>query len=226
MDLARARGIRFVSHDSPEYPPLLREIYDPPSILYYLGHLTNPEKPAAAVVGTRKPSPEALAQAYSLGKGLGKAGIIVVSGLALGIDAMAHRGCLDGGGLTIAVLGSGLDEVYPASNRALARRILEQGGALVSEYPPGTKPYKWNFPQRNRIISGLARGTVIVEAPEKSGALHTARFALDQGRDLWAGRAGVFSRLGEGTKRLAIDGCGVISSAADILAEWGIEKWQ
>ena len=217
---AKLRGIRYLWYTSPEYPPLLREIYNPPFLLYCLGRLPDPEKPAAALVGTRKPSPAAAAQAYTLGKGLGNAGIAVVSGLALGIDAMAHRGCIDGGGVTVAVLGSGLDEVYPASNRPLARRILEKGGALVSEYPPGTKPRRWNFPARNRIIAGLARGTVVVEAPARSGALYTARFALEQGRDLWAGKAGFVSPNGEGTRSLVNEGCKIVSSADDIFAEW------
>jgi DNA processing protein len=221
---ARMRGIRYVCYAAADYPPLLREIYDPPFILYYLGRLPDPEKPAAAVVGTRKPSPAASAQAYAIGRALGKAGVTVVSGLALGIDAMAHRGCIAGGGATAAVLGSGLDQLYPVSNRPLAKRLLETGGVLFSEYPPGTKPYKWNFPARNRLISGLARGTVIVEAPARSGALHTARFALEQGRDLWAGKAGVDSRSGEGTRKLAEEGCKTVSSAAEILEEWGIEK--
>jgi DNA processing protein len=219
---SRIRGIRRVRYGQAGYPPLLGEIYDPPFLLYYLGCLPDPEKPSAALVGTRRPSPGASAQAYALGRGLAKAGITVVSGLALGIDAMAHRGCLDGGGVTVAVLGSGLDELYPASNKALAKRILESGGAVVSEYPPGTKPYRWNFPERNRIISGFARGTVIVEAPERSGALHTARFALDQGRDLWAGKAGLRSPQGAGTRKLVEEGCGKVNSAADILAEWNI----
>jgi DNA processing protein len=219
---SRLRGIRRVRYGEAGYPPLLGEIYSPPFLLYYLGRLPDPEKPAAALVGTRKPSPAAAAQAYSLGRGLAGAGIAVVSGLALGIDAMAHRGCVDGGGVTVAVLGSGLDELYPASNRPLARRILASGGAIVSEYPPGTKPCRWNFPERNRIISGLARGTVIVEAPERSGALHTARFALEQGRDLWAGKAGLVSPRGAGTRKLVEDGCGTVASAADILTEWNI----
>jgi DNA processing protein len=122
----------------------------------------------------------------------------------------------------VAVLGSGADQVYPSSNRDLARRILECKGLLVTEYPPGTGPLKWNFPARNRIISALARGTVIVEAPEKSGALITARFALEQNRDLWVDRVGLESRRGKGTARLAEEGAGVISSAGDILAEWNM----
>jgi DNA processing protein len=133
---------------------------------------------------------------------------------------MAHRGNLEGGAPTVAVLGSGADEIYPAVNRALAKRILERGGVVVSEYHPGTGPLKWNFPARNRIISALARGTVIVEAPAKSGALITAQFALDQGRDLWVASAGTASPLGAGTAKLAEEGARVIQSAAGILSEW------
>jgi DNA processing protein len=146
----------------------------------------------------------------------------VVSGLALGIDALAHRGNLDGGAPTVAVLGSGLDWVYPVSNRALARRIVESGGVLLSEYPPDTKPFRWNFPARNRIISGLARGVLIVEAPKRSGALITAQFALDQGRDLLVASAGCSSPLGVGTKKLAEDGALVINRGTEIFEEWGM----
>jgi len=163
-------------------------------------------------------------RAFKLGRELGEAGIPVVSGLALGIDSMAHRGNIEGKAATVAVLGSGVDMIFPASNRDLARRILETGGAVVSEYPPGTVPAKWNFPARNRIISALARGVVIVEAPEKSGALITAQFALDQDRDLWVDSYGVKSPNGAGTARLVEDGAPVISSAEDILAEWKIAK--
>ena len=215
-------GIRRVSWRDITYPPLLREIFDPPVLLFYRGALPNPEKPLVAVVGTRKPSPAATARAFTLGKELGEAGIPVVSGLALGIDAMAHRGNIEGGSPTVAVLGSGPDQLYPSSKRALARRILETGGVILSEYPPGTGQKKWNFPVRNRIISALARGTVIVEAPEKSGALITARYALEQGRDLWVDTGGVSSPKGRGTARLAEEGAGIISSAHDILAEWNI----
>jgi DNA processing protein len=218
---ARIRGIDYVSYVSPRYPPLLRELWDPPAVLFYRGFLPNPEKPLAAVVGTRRPSGAGAAAAYDMARALARGGVPVVSGLALGIDAMAHRGNLEGGGATLAVLGSGLDQVYPASNRMLARRIIETGGALISEYPPGTEPRKWHFPARNRIISGLARGTLIVEAPQSSGALITAQFALDQGRDLWVASAGIASPLGEGNRRLSAEGARIVSSAGDILAEWG-----
>ncbi|MDR2552454.1 MAG: DNA-processing protein DprA [Treponema sp.] len=216
-------GMGRAERDSPLYPPLLGEIYDPPAVLYYRGRLPNPELPAVALVGTRRPSAAASLQALKLGREFAFRGITVISGLALGIDALAHRGCLEGGGHTVAVLGSGLDEVYPVSNRILARRILETGGALVSEYENGVKPRKWHYPQRNRIISGMARGTVIVEAPAFSGALHTARFALEQGRDLFVASSGLASPLGAGTKKLADDGCRVVSRAVEVLEEWGID---
>ena len=214
---AKLRGINTVSWRSPVYPPLLREIYDPPVLLYFTGKLPNPEIPLVAVVGTRKPCTRAATQAYDIGKDLGNGGLSVVSGLAIGIDSMAHRGNIDGSAATVAVLGSGADEIYPSSNRPLARKILETGGAVITEYPPGTRPYKSNFPARNRIISGLSRGAVIVQAPDKSGALITARFAAEQGRDLWIASAGINS---PGTERLAGDGAQVIYSAAEIFKAW------
>jgi DNA processing protein len=240
--MAAMRGICWAPLVAPEYPPLLREIYDPPAVLFYRGNLPDPEQPLAAVVGTRHPSPAASAQAFDIGRSLGVCHIPVVSGLALGIDAMAHRGNLEGGTPTIAVLGSGPDEVYPSSNRGLARRILENGGVILSEYPPGTSPRKWQFPARNRIISALARGILIVEAPAKSGALITAQFALEHGRDLWVASSGVtagagnvnggfvgnagLQAYGEGTRKLAADGAKIIYSASDILDEWGIQSPQ
>jgi DNA processing protein len=223
-------GICRVDRDSSRYPPLLREIHDPPLNIYYRGILPDPEKTSVALVGTRKPSAAASAQAFALGRGFARAGITVISGLAFGIDALAHRGALEAGGCTVAVLGSSVDEVYPALNRDLARRLLKAGGALVSEYCFGTKPRKHFFPQRNRIISGLARATVIVEAPERSGALITGKFALEQGRDLFVASSGVDSAIGQGTRALAKEGCPVISCAEDVLAGWNIDpalllKW-
>jgi DNA processing protein len=226
---ARLRGINWVSWQSPAYPPLLREIDDPPVLLFFRGVLPNPEMPLAAVVGTRKPSPQAAAQAFETARGLARGGISVVSGLAFGIDATAHRGNIEGGTPTVAVLGSGVDEVYPSSNRPLARRILETGGALLSEYPPGAAPRKWNFPARNRIIAGLARGVLIVEAPQKSGALITARFAVDYNRDLWVASAGVAEEQNRasfdrrGTTKLAGEGAQIIQNASDILRAWNRE---
>ena len=223
---AGMRGISWVTWNSPSYPPLLREIYDPPVLLFYRGRLPDPQSPLVAMVGTRKPSPQAAAQAFDIGKGLASGGIPVVSGLAIGIDAMSHRGNIEGGAPTVAVLGSAVDEVYPSANRALARRVLETGGILLSEYPPGTGPRKWTFPARNRIISGMSRGVLIVEAPQKSGALITAGFALEHNRELWVASSGV-SQAGKfidrrGTMKLAEDGAGVINNASDILGAWNI----
>ncbi|GAB6392560.1 MAG: DNA processing protein DprA [Treponematales bacterium] len=216
------RGMDAVPVTSPLYPPQLREIHDPPFLLFCWGTLPPADRPLAAVVGTRKPDAAALEEAYRVGKELASGGVPVVSGLALGVDAMAHRGCVEGGGATIAVLGSGLDEVYPSANRGLARRVVEGGGCLMSEYPLGTRPFKHHFPARNRIISGLSRGVLVVEAPAASGALITARCALEQGRDLWVGTSGLASPRGEGTRKLAEDGAGTISSGAQILREWNL----
>ena len=223
---AHKLGINIVSWRNKNYPPLLREIYDPPALLFYRGFLPDPVKPLVAVVGTRKPSSQASKQAFQLGRDLGEAGIPVVSGLALGIDSMAHRGNTEAGAPTVAVLGSSPDMVYPVSNRFLAKRILETKGAILSEYPPGTGPARWNFPERNRIISALARGVVIVEAPEKSGALITARFALEQDRDVWVHSAGLSSKQGAGTVRLSEEGAMIVESAADILKEWKMNGHQ
>jgi DNA processing protein len=223
------RSIEWVSHESASFPPQLREMYDPPPVIFYRGRLPNPEKSILGMVGTRRPSPEALAQAYSIACCMGQAGISVVSGLALGIDAMSHRGNLSGGVPGYAILGSGVDEIYPSTNRGLAKRILDSGGALISEYPPGTPPARWNFPARNRIISAMSRGVLIVEAPQKSGALITAAFALEQGRDLWVASSGVqkgqHGALYEkdGTVKLAHDGAEIVFSAHDILKKWNIQ---
>ncbi|MDR0300821.1 MAG: DNA-processing protein DprA [Treponema sp.] len=225
----RNRSINWVSWSEPEYPPLLREIYDPPAVIYYRGALPDPNKSLLGMVGTRRPSPEAANQAYTLAYGAGKAGLSVVSGLALGIDAMSHRGNLASGVPGYAVLGSGVDEIYPSSNRGLAKRILDCGGALLSEYPPGTRPAKWNFPARNRIIAALSRGVIIVEAPKKSGALITAAFALEQGKDIWVASCGLqehqYSSLHDkiGTINLAGDGAEIIYTAGDVLEKWNIE---
>ncbi|MDR0908343.1 MAG: DNA-processing protein DprA [Spirochaetaceae bacterium] len=213
-------GVNWTGIDDSSYPPLLRELHDPPEVLYYRGVLPDPEKALVAIVGTRKPSPEAANEAYKLGLQFGQANIVLVSGLALGIDALAHRGNLDGGGKTIAVLGSGLANIYPASNRALARRIVNEGGCMVSEYPPMTPPAKWTFPARNRIIAGLARSVIVEEAPAKSGALITADFALELGRDIWVGSQGLSERWGAGTAKLVEDGARTITCAQDIVEDW------
>ena len=226
--ICRMRSIKWVPLTSPEYPPLLRETYDPPPVIYYKGVLPNPEKSLVGIVGTRKPSRQAGEQAYKIAGNLGRAGVSVISGLALGIDSMAHRGNLIGYAPGYAVLGSGVDGIYPASNKPLAKRILDSGGALISEYPPGTPPGKWTFPARNRIIAALSRGVLVAEAPLKSGALITASFALEQGKDLWVASCGVQNddSAGQfdkrGTTRLAADGAEIIYSACDILEKWSL----
>jgi len=224
--MCRMRSINWVSFAEADYPPLLRESYDPPIALFYKGKLPNPEKSLLGMVGTRKPSPQSAEQAYKIAGNLGKAGISVISGLALGIDAMSHRGNLIGNAPGYAVLGSGIDEVYPSVNRPLAKRILDSGGALISEYPPGTHPSKWTFPARNRIIAAMSRGVLIVEAPKKSGALITAAFALEQGKDLWVASGGLLENANfdkRGTMKLANDGAEIINSACDILRKWNME---
>ena len=220
--LASRGGISFASYGSGNFPPLLRELSDPPAVLFFRGRLPDPERPLVAVVGTREPSSEGAGQAYEFGRDFGRCGVAVVSGLARGIDAMAHRGNVEASAPSVGVLGSGLDQVFPASNRTLARRMIDSGGALVGEYPPGEPPRKWNFPARNRIIAGLARSVVVIEAPAKSGALITADFALEQGRDLWVGSAGSASRYGEGTLRLATEGAPVAYDAFAIVKDWGL----
>jgi len=223
--ICEMRSIKWVSWIEKEYPPLLREIYDPPSVLFYRGNLADPEKSLLGMVGTRKPSPDAADQAYKIGRGMGQAGVSVVSGLALGIDAMSHRGNLASGVPGYAVLGSGVDEIYPSSNRLLAKKILESGGALISEYPPGTRPGKWTFPARNRIISALSRSVLILQAPQKSGALITASFALEHGKELFVASCGIKQGAfdNRGTIGLEQDGADVIYTHSDILKRWGME---
>jgi len=225
--ICRMRSINWVSWTNQGYPPLLREMYDPPSVIFYKGLLPNQEKSLLGMVGTRKPSPEGASWAYKTACDAGKAGISVVSGLALGIDAISHRGNLSGGVPGYAVLGSGLDEIYPSLNRPLAKKILDSGGALISEYPPGVRPSKWSFPARNRIISALSRSVLVVEAPQKSGALITAGFALEQGRDLWVALTGTEQNNmlydKRGTMKLAQEGAEIIYSYNDILEKWNME---
>jgi len=226
----RMRSIKWVSWLDLDYPPLLREMYDPPIVIFYRGILPNPEKSLLGMVGTRRPSPMAAEQAYKIAGNIGRAGISVVSGLAIGIDAMSHRGNLINNVPGYAVLGSGIDEIYPNVNRPLAKRILDSGGALISEYHPGIPPGKWTFPARNRIIAALSRSVLLVEAPEKSGALITASFALEQGKDLWVASCGVNENnaaIGafdkRGTIKLANDGAEIIYSACDVLEKWNLK---
>ncbi len=203
-----------------QYPAALRELYAPPFLLYLRGKLPGEEHERVAMVGTRKPCTDGRAAAFSMAAELVLSGVCVVSGLAYGIDGASHWGAVRYGGRTVAVLAHGVDAVYPGGHKELAAGILRSGGGLVSEYAPGTKPRRYHFPERNRLISGLCRGTVIVQAPAKSGALITADYALEQGRDVWVHRAGLAGECGAGTERLREEGAAVAEHAEDILGEW------
>ena len=205
------------------YPPLLAELHDPPSRLHLRGG--PPEllaKRSVAIVGARSCSPYGAQVARELAQSLAAAGLVVVSGLARGIDAEAHRGALAAGGLTVAVLGCGIDRDYPRAHAELARRIAESG-LVVSEYPPGVEPAPWRFPARNRIIAGLTEATVVVEARERSGALITADFALELGREVFATPGEITSALSAGTNDLLRQGATPLLSADDVLATLGVE---
>jgi DNA processing protein len=200
------------------YPALLREIIDPPLALHYRGDVSLLARESIAIVGSRRATPYGTNVAHQLARDLAGAGIAIVSGLARGIDAAAHQATLDANGITIAVLGTGIDVVYPRGNARLFRRI-EEHGVIVSEFPPGTPPKKENFPIRNRVISGLSRGTVIVEATSRSGSLITARMAAEQGRDVFAVPGSIFSATSEGTHRLIQYGAKLVHDANDVLEE-------
>ena len=209
--------------DNAEFPPLLAEISGPPECIWTRGDRSLFARTAVAVVGARNASQEGLSAAYEIASDLGRAGIVVVSGLARGVDSAAHVGALDAGGATIAVLGTGIDRVYPAENDALFERIAAHG-LLVSEFPPGTPPHQGNFPRRNRIISGLSKAVVVIEAREKSGSLITARLAGDQGRDVMVVPAQIRTGQNRGGHALLRDGAKLVESAVDILQELGLNS--
>ena len=213
-------GLRILTIQDAEYPGRLQNIYDPPCLLYVKGRLPAIDETAAvAVVGTRDCTPYGVACAEKLGYGLASGGAVVVSGLAKGIDAAASRGALRAGGVTVGVVGNGLDVHYPYESRYLYEDIAA-AGALLSEYPPGTEPAGNHFPARNRIISGLSLATLVVEAPERSGALITAETALEQGRDVFAVPGPIDAPASVGCNRLIRDGAGLVSDAWDILREY------
>ena len=222
--LARAKRdrIALVTWGDPTYPAALSAIVDPPPALWVRGATATLSGPAVAIVGSRAGSQYGLTVAERLAADLAARGIVVVSGLARGVDSAAHRGALAAPGATIGVLGSGADIVYPAEHRSLARDIEAQGGAIISELVPGTPPQPQFFPLRNRIISGLSRAVVIVEAGERSGSLITARCALDQGREVLAVPGNVLSGRNRGGHALLRDGAKIVESADDILEELGM----
>ncbi len=206
-----------------DFPALLRHLYDPPAMLWVRGRLQAEDRQAVAIVGTRRATPYGKQMAYTFARSLAEQGITVVSGLAYGIDAASHEGALDGGGRTLAVLGSGVDRIYPATHLRLARRIMQQG-ALVSEYALGAAPDAPNFPRRNRIISGMTLGTLVAEAFPEGGALITARLALEQNREVFAVPHALGQPSGEGGNLLIRDGhARLVTSAEQILEELQIE---
>jgi DNA processing protein len=219
--LSRA-GTTVVCHHADAYPSTLLDLGDAPAVLFGLGRedalAVLGREPAVALVGTRSASPYGTEVAYALGRGLGAAGVPVVSGLALGIDGTAHRGCLDGGGLPIAVLACGPDVVYPRRHRSLHERVRKTG-MVLSELPPGTEPYLWSFPARNRIMAALAQLTVVVEAAQPSGSLITSEFAKDLGRSVAAVPGRVTSSIARGTNGLLRDGAVPVTGTADVLDE-------
>jgi len=212
--------IKILMYTDENYPKQLRNIYDPPPVLFVKGAVMDFDN-CLAIVGARRASDYGKTVAYKLSMELAVRGITIVSGLARGIDSCAHQGCLDGEGTTIAVMGSGFMHIYPPQNKRLLEEIYSNGCA-ISEYMPDMLPYAGNFPKRNRIISGISKGVIIVEAGEKSGSLITARLALEQGRDVFAVPGNIFSPLCQGTNSLIKDGAKPVTCVDDILEEYGV----
>lgn len=203
-----------------KYPKRLKEIYNPPKKIYVLGNVKILNDIGIAIVGARKATEYGKKVALKLSEDLSKRKIVIISGLAKGIDSYAHIGTLNvRNGRTIAVLGSGIKEIYPKENIELARQIIRNGGCLISEYSPDEKPNKINFPERNRIISALSKGVIVVEASEKSGALITADLALEQGREVFSVPGDIYSRTSVGTNKLIQQGAKLVTSFEDVLEE-------
>jgi DNA processing protein len=220
IESCRQKGIDILTEAHPDYPRAIREIHDPPGVLFVRGTLKSQDVLSIAIVGTRHATQYGLRQAERLAGSLARSGLTIVSGLARGIDAAAHRGALAAGGRTIAVLASGVVNIYPPEHSGLAEEIAACG-ALVSEAPPYAEPLSGTFPQRNRLISGLCLGVIVVEAAERSGALITARHAMEQGRDVFAVPGNIDSRTARGCHRLIRDGAKLVESADDVLEELG-----
>lgn len=222
-DRARRAGVGIVTLADAAYPDALRLIADPPLVLYVQGDLSAlASRPGVAVVGSRDATSRGRSLAFALARDLARAGCVIVSGLARGIDTAAHEGALAGAGPTLAVQGRGLDAVYPAENAGLARRIVAEGGALVSEFALGVGPRPHHFPRRNRILAGLVRAVLVVEAAERSGALVTARLALEGGRDVLAVPGHPFDARARGANALIRDGAGLVQDAQDVLDALGL----
>jgi DNA processing protein len=222
LEKAESHGVRILTYSDPAYPALLKEIHDPPMLLYVRGADIPVNRVFVAVVGSRNATDYGMKAAEKIGQGLARRGIGVVSGMARGIDSSSHWGCLEGKGFTVAVLGTGLDIVYPPSNKKLYDQIAERG-SIISEFPMGAPPVPNNFPMRNRIISGLSKGTVIVEATKNSGSLITASLALEQGRDVFAVPGSISSFKSAGCHYLIKQGAAaLIENADDILDALGM----
>ncbi|MDD4607440.1 MAG: DNA-processing protein DprA [Patescibacteria group bacterium] len=224
LDNLHRQKIQAVTIQDESYPSLLKEIYNPPPLIYYTGNLKICHDFCLAVVGTRKVSSYGKQIIDQIVGPLANKGITIVSGLALGVDSLAHQITLENQGSTIAVLGSSLDHIYPQANYALSQKILEQQGLLISEYPLGTRPAKQNFPFRNRIISGLSLGTLIIEAPESSGALITAKFSLEQNREVFAVPGDITKINSSGTNALIKQGAKPVTSPEDILDALNLDQ--
>lgn len=223
LETVCSRGIRAMHPGHAEYPRLLREISGRPSILFVRGRLRPEDEVAVGIVGTRRATSYGRQVAERVAGELAQAGVTIVSGLARGVDAAAHRAALEAGGRTIAVLGSGVDVIYPAEHRRLAEQILESG-AIVSEQPPGAKPDAQNFPARNRIISGMSLGVVVIEAPLRSGTLITASFAGDQGREVFVIPGSVLASNSDGANQLLRDGARLVRNAQDVLEDLNLDR--
>lgn len=217
------KTIQRISFKNPAYPSLLKEIADPPAVLYILGNLPDEKSPRLAIVGTRKATPNGCLIAKTLAKKLSEAGCVIVSGLAMGIDTASHEGTVAAQGKTVAVLGNGLHEIYPRLNKNLAEKILALGGAVISEYPPAEPAFPANFLARNRIVSGLCLATIVVEAPERSGSLVTARLALEQNREVFIIPGPANHPNYTGSNRLIREGARLITSAEDVLEDLNLE---
>jgi DNA processing protein len=221
LQWAARAGHQLVTLADAEYPKPLLEIPDPPALLYVAGNANLLSSRALSIVGSRNGTPQGLKNAQSFARAFSEAGLTIVSGLAIGVDSAAHRGGLEGRGSTIAVLGTGIDIVYPRRNGPLAREIVSRG-ALISEFPLGTPPNAGNFPRRNRLISGLSRGCLVIEAALDSGSLITARLAAEQGREVFAIPGSIHSPLSKGCHALIKQGAKLVESAQDVLEELGV----
>jgi len=217
-------NIRLIPHHDPEYPPLLKEISDPPYLLYAFGDLQSLHRQSLAIVGSRKHTHYGQQIIERLIPDLATNGVTIVSGLAVGIDALAHKATLGSEGTTVAVVGCGLDVIYPAEHRSLAGKIVESGGAIISEYPLSTPPLKQHFPARNRIISGVSQGTLVIECDIQSGAMITAHHALEQNRDVYAVPGPITSVSSSGPNMLLHMGAHVVTSAEDLLEHLGLPR--